>query len=83
MRRKLLEYRLDSEDKAIDALYLFGEKANSDLVDYLAISPAREVVLVEPFKKLEINSELVGYSEDTPLSSEYTISIGSALRAIE
>ena len=83
MRRKLLEYRLDSEDKAIDALYLFGEKANSDLVDYLAISPAREVVLVEPFKKLEINSELAGYSEDTPLSSEYTISIGSALRAIE
>ena len=83
MRRKLLEYRLDSEEKAIDVLYLFGEKANADLADYLAISPAREVVLVEPFKKLEISSELEEYSEDTPLSGEYMVSIGSAMRSID
>ena len=83
IRRKLLEYRLDNDEKAIDALYLFGEKANSDLVDYLAISPAREVILVEPFKVLEIDPGMDGYSEDSPLSSEYTTSIGSALRSFE
>ncbi|MCH7535035.1 MAG: hypothetical protein IH948_04715 [Bacteroidetes bacterium] len=81
IRKKLIEYHLD-EEKAVDCLYLFGEKATSELADYLTISPAREVVLVEPFKMLEINPEIGDFSQNTPLSSEYAISIGSALRSI-
>ncbi len=81
IRRKLLEYHLD-EEKAVDSLYLFGEKASPDLADYMTISPSREVVLVEPFKMLELDPEISDLSTNVPLSSEYAISIGSALRSI-
>lgn len=81
IRRKLIEYKLD-EEKAVDTLYLFGEKATAELADYLTISPAREVVLVEPFKMLEINPDIGDFSQTVPLSSEYAISIGTALRSI-
>lgn len=82
LRRKLMEYRLGNEEKAINTLYLFGEKANSELADYLAASPARNVLLVEPFKKVEMTANLGEMSEAVALSSEYIISIGSALRLI-
>lgn len=81
IRRKLLEYHLD-EEKAVDSLYLFGEKASPDLADYMTISPSREVVLVEPFKMLELDPKISDLSTNVPLSSEYAISIGSALRSI-
>ena len=81
IRRKLLEYHLD-EEKAVDSLYLFGEKASRDLADYMTISQSREVVLVEPFKMLELDPEISDLSTNVPLSSEYAISIGSALRSI-
>ena len=81
IRRKLLEYHL-AEEKAVDSLYLFGEKASPDLADYMTISPSREVVLVEPFKMLELDPGIGDFSTNVPLSSEYAICIGSALRSI-
>ncbi len=81
IRRKLLEHQLD-EEKAVDSLYLFGEKASPDLADYMTISPSREVVLVEPFKMLELDPGISDFSTNVSLSSEYSICIGSALRSI-
>ena len=82
-RRKLIEYRLESEEKPVDTLYLFGEKANSLLLEKLESNiPAKEVVFVEPFKKLELNPNIENSKETVPTSSEYTICVGSALRSL-
>ncbi len=82
IRRKLLEYRLNSEEKVIDTLFLYGERANADLVSNLQNSPAQEVQLVEPFKKLELDADKKSFKDGVPISSEYTICVGSALRSI-
>jgi len=82
IRRKLLEYRFNSEEKVIDSLFLYGERASSELVNNLQNSPAREVLLVEPFKKLELNADKQNFKDGIPISSEYTICVGSALRSI-
>jgi len=82
LRRKLLEYFSEEQDKPIDMLFLFGDRASSDMADYLAMSPAREIILVEPFKKLEMNISESGISDEDMLSSKYTVGVGSALRTV-
>lgn len=80
VRRKLLEYKIESDQNPVDNLFVFGEKANSELIERLKInSPAKEVTLVEPFKKLELNSDIDTFPEH---SNEYTVCVGSALRSI-
>lgn len=82
IRRKLLDYGLE-EGKQIDLLFLYGERANSNLVDIVQEnSPAKEVVLIEPFKKLAVNPEIASQVEDLTASGEYLVCVGSALRSI-
>jgi len=83
IRRKLLEYNLESKEDAIDVLFFYGEKANSSLIEKLENNgPAKEVVFVEPFKKLDFNPDIEDLSETAPTSSEYTVCVGSALRSV-
>ncbi len=82
IRRKLLEYSSEDQEKPVDILFLFGDRASEEMVDYLAMSPAREIVLVEPFKKLEMNISDSGISDEDMLSSKYTVGVGSALRTV-
>ena len=80
VRRKMLEYKIETDDNPVDYLFVFGEKANSGLVEQLeSNSPAKEVTLVEPFKKLELNPDIETFPES---SSEYAICVGSALRSV-
>jgi len=80
VRRKMLEYKIETDENPVDYLFVFGEKANSELVEQLeSNSPAKEVTLVEPFKKLELNPEIETFPES---SSDYAVCVGSALRSI-
>ncbi len=82
IRRKLLEYQMDPEKVPIESLFFFGEKSNDTLVKYLENNgQAKEIVVVEPFKKLELNPEIENLSEKELASSEYSSCIGSALRS--
>ncbi len=46
------------------------------------MSPAREIALVEPFKKMELSVAEQGMSEEDVLSSRYTAGVGAALRSV-
>lgn len=80
VRRKLLEYQIETGENPVDFLFVFGEKANSELVEQLdSNGPAKEVTLIEPFKKLELNPDIDTLPES---SCEYAVCVGSALRSI-
>ncbi len=82
IRRKLMEFYSEDKEKPVDVLFVFGDRAGSELVDYLAMSPARDIVLVEPFRKLELNLTDSELQQDEMLSSRYTVGVGAALRTI-
>ena len=82
IRRKLLEFFSEDREKPIDLLFVYGPRADGELIDYLAMSPAREIALVEPFKKMELSVAEQGMSEEDVLSSRYTAGVGAALRSV-
>lgn len=80
IQRKLIAYKLDSEEKPVDTLYLYGEKADQNMADVLITDSARDVVFVEPFQKLEM--DVPEESSQEVFSSRYTACVGSALRSV-
>ncbi len=82
IRRKLLEYQIEPEGNPIETLFLYGENSNLELAKHLEDSNlAKEIVILEPFNKLELNPEIDNLSEKGMRSHEYSSCIGSALRS--
>ncbi len=82
IQRKLVEYQIEPEGNPIGILFLYGENSNLELVKHLEDSNiAKEVVILEPFNKLELNPEIENLSENGMASHEYSSCVGSALRS--
>jgi len=79
IRRVLMENRFDIENQPIEDLYLFGERAESEIIDFLRNETALHVDIMLPQEKLEVIEEVKNSPAYTQFSQECLYCIGTAL----
>ncbi|GBD94088.1 competence protein A [bacterium BMS3Abin05] len=82
INRLLLDAEIHESDSPVSQLYVFGERAASELVSALEGGPSLEVKLADPFKSIKIEEDLQSAVDKIENPANWLIGFGAALQLL-